>query len=93
MLFVFVFTIESTVVVCTPYPVLVRLVIRKLELVLYVRARIIELITTVYWVEPVVSDICPPNIIVTVEPKLVHVEAMVPELVDMLQDTEVDNVI
>lgn len=93
MLLAFVFTIESTVVVCTPKPVLVKDVSLNVEDVLGVRDNIYEDMTKVYWVDPVVSGIEPLRVTVTVDPELVHVVPIVPVVVDRLHLIVDDNVI
>lgn len=74
------FNIDDTVVVCTPEPDGVKLVILKFDDVLYVLANIIELITNRYWVAPVISDSAPDKLIVNNVPDTpqVFVNVVVP---------------
>lgn len=80
MLLGWLFNNDDTVVVCTPKPNGVKLVILKFDDVLYVLANIIELITNRYWVAPVVSDNAPDKLIVNNVPDTpqVFVSVVVP---------------
>jgi len=68
-----VFINEETVVVWTPAPEGVKLVILKFDDILGVLAKIMELMTSRYCVVPDVSEIAPPTTIVSKEPDTVHV--------------------
>ncbi len=61
-----------TVIVCTPNPLL-KDVSLKLEVGLGVLARIIELITSLYWLTPSVSVSATASMMVKVEPETAQV--------------------
>jgi len=68
-----VFINEETVIVWTPAPEGVKLVILKFDDILGVLAKIMELMTIRYCVAPDVSEISPSTAIVTKLPETVHI--------------------